>query len=133
MLGRSHRPDIELLSEYLDGRLEAAGDVRLEAHVESCAACRTRLAALRDAREALRALPAAEAPRSFRLRAAQVGAAPRPRPAPPLVRAMPVLSAAAIVVFAAVLGADLYRSSGGSTADSARTGLMTTADNEGQE
>jgi hypothetical protein len=46
---------------------------------------------------------------------------------------MPMVGAAAVIVFAAMLGTDLYRSSGGSTADSARTGLMTTADNERQD
>jgi anti-sigma factor RsiW len=112
LFGRNHQPDVELLSAHLDGQLDAPAAGRLEAHLRTCGACRTRLAGLGDARDALRSLPEAEPPRSFRLRRAEVEAAPRPRVIPPLVRAMPALGAAAAIVFVAVLGADLYRGGG---------------------
>jgi anti-sigma factor RsiW len=111
---RTHRPDAELLSAHLDGRLDAVAAARAEAHIASCEACRVRLAELRTMRDMLRSLPDADAPRSFRLRPSDVPSPVVTRRAPGAVRAMPMLGAVAAVVFAAVLGFDLSRS-GGST------------------
>jgi anti-sigma factor RsiW len=119
-LGRNkHALDIEQASVYLDGRLDPAATARFDAHIAGCEACRARFAGLRDARAALRSMPQAEPPRSFRLRAADVQAAPRVPPPPRLVRMMPALSAAAIVAFAAIAGADVLRGAGGSSGDMA--------------
>ena len=49
-------------STYADGELPAADAAALEAHLESCAACRARIGALRAERAALRALLAAAEP-----------------------------------------------------------------------
>lgn len=117
LLLRRHRPDNESLSALLDGRLEGAAIERTQAHLSSCEACRARLDGLRQTRDALHALPAAEAPRSFRLRAADVQAPAPARRTPAAVRAMPVLAAAAALVFAVVLEADLAR--GGSSTGTA--------------
>lgn len=111
---RTHRPGAEQLSAYLDGRLDVAAAARIEAHVTACDACRNRLAELRATRDVLRSLPETEPPRSFRLRQSDVEAPLRARPAPPMVRAMPMLGAAAVVVFVAVVGVDLSRSDGAS-------------------
>jgi hypothetical protein len=68
------------LSAYLDDMLSERARRRLEAHLDSCEACRQELAELRGTVEALGSLPMAEVPRSFTLAAAPV-AEVRPRPA----------------------------------------------------
>ncbi len=77
----------EQLSALLDNELPAAERAELEAHLQSCAACRAELESLRRASALLRALPQPALPRSFLLPtepAAQPAAgeqAERPRPA----------------------------------------------------
>jgi hypothetical protein len=75
-----HRRFRRDLSAYLDDMLPERARRRLEAHLDSCQACRQELAELRSAVEALGSLPMAEVPRSFALAAAPVAEA-RPRPA----------------------------------------------------
>lgn len=112
-----HRPDTEALSALLDARLGAAQAAALDAHVAGCDACRGRLADLRAVRDALRAMPDADAPRSFRLRAADVERA-RPIAAPGrIARALPLVSAAAAAAFVVLIGAGIY-ARGGSTSSS---------------
>jgi hypothetical protein len=96
-----HQPDRETISAYLDGQLAPARVTALDAHIASCENCRDELERLRELRATLRAMPVAEAPRSFRLTPSQAGArAAIPAPPPMLMRAMPALTAAALVVFA---------------------------------
>ncbi len=104
---RTHQPDAELLSALLDGRLDAAPRAAAETHVAACRACTARLGELRQIRSMLAAMPHAEAPRSFRLRQADVEAAPAPARRSPALRAMPALGGLAMVAFVVVLGADL--------------------------
>jgi len=81
VLGRfRHRRFRRDLSAYVDDMLSERARRRLEAHLDSCEACRQELAELRDTVEVLGSLPMAEAPRSFTLAAAPV-AEVRPRPA----------------------------------------------------
>jgi len=81
VLGRfRHRRFRRDLSAYVDDMLSERARRRLEAHLDSCEACRQELAELRVTVEALGSLPMAEAPRSFALAAAPV-AEVRPRPA----------------------------------------------------
>ncbi len=81
VLGRfRHRRFRRDLSAYVDDMLSERARRRLEAHLDSCEACRQELAELRVTVEALGSLPMAEAPRSFTLAAAPV-AEVRPRPA----------------------------------------------------
>ncbi len=122
LLRRRHRPDNESLSALLDGQLAGRQLDAVQAHAASCAACRDRLAALRRTRDALRALPEVDAPRSFRLRAADVAAPAPVRRMPVAIRAMPVLGAAAALVFIVVIEADLAR--GGSSTSNQATGLQ---------
>jgi hypothetical protein len=75
-----HRRFRRDLSAYLDNMLSERARLRLEAHLDSCQACRQELAELRSAVEALGSLPMAEVPRSFALAGAPV-AEVRPRPA----------------------------------------------------
>ncbi|UCH86265.1 MAG: zf-HC2 domain-containing protein [Dehalococcoidia bacterium] len=75
-----HRRFRRDLSAYVDDMLSERARRRLEAHLDSCEACRQELAELRVTVEALGSLPMAEAPRSFTLAAAPV-AEVRPRPA----------------------------------------------------
>jgi hypothetical protein len=108
VLRRQHSPDVDELSEYADGRGTAAARASVEAHVGGCDACRARLAELTEVRATLQWIQLAEAPRSFRLRQADVERQPRAVPAAlGLLRLMPAVSAAAVLVFAVVLGADL--------------------------
>lgn len=125
VLRRRHKPDAEALSEFVDGRGAAETRASIEAHLGECEACRSRVAALRDVRASLAAMPEAEAPRSFRLRQAAVEKQPRAAPpAPGWLRMMPALSAAAVMVFVVVLGADLATrdGAGGQMASSSRGG-----------
>ncbi|MGH7633156.1 MAG: zf-HC2 domain-containing protein, partial [Gemmatimonadaceae bacterium] len=99
VLGRTHRPNERRLSEYLDSVLLASEAAAMAAHVATCATCAGRLAELRALHTVLATLPQADAPRSFRLRAADV-APVRPAPTPLSLRLMPALTGAAFVAFA---------------------------------
>jgi anti-sigma factor RsiW len=72
----------EWLSAYTDGELAADETRQLEAHIATCAACRNELAALRQVRAVLRALPEPRLPRSFTL----PPSGPLPVPAAALAR-----------------------------------------------
>lgn len=124
MFAGKHQPDRDALSAYLDGELAASRTSELETHVASCAACAEALEGMREVRSMLRAMPEAEAPRSFRLRQADIAAPRRGIPAPPtpLMRAMPLLSAAAVIVFAVTVGFDL--AGNGSRGDSESSALL---------
>jgi hypothetical protein len=116
---RRHRPDVVALSTWLDGALEAAAAAKLEAHVAACAICRARAEELRGVRTSLRAIAAAEPRRSFRITPDMAGARPAvAAPRPLALRLAPAVSAAAALVFAVVVGTDLY-SPGGSPSSSA--------------
>ena len=60
MTERTH-PELEL-QDLLDERLDTDAQARVEAHLATCDECRAALDDLRRAREAVRALPRAEAP-----------------------------------------------------------------------
>lgn len=62
-----HARYLELCSERLDGRLDAAGGEELDAHLAGCAACRERCAELGTTRALVRALPTLQPRRSFAL------------------------------------------------------------------
>ncbi len=114
---RKHRPDVNALSAQLDGVLDPRESARLDAHVASCDACRTQLDGLRTARAALRSMPEATHPRSFRLRVADT--VPVTTPHSPMLRWAPAAGAFAGVVVAVVVGASLY--SGGGSSNSQET------------
>ncbi len=69
----------ERLSAYLDGELSATERVALETHLPGCDECQRELAALRQTRALLRALPTPVAPRSFALPSQPAMAQPRSR------------------------------------------------------
>lgn len=110
LIDRRHRAFRENLSAYLDDQLSARERRRLEDHLATCAACLGELEELRAVVEAVKSLPAAPVPRSFTIEPA---ALPRPAAAPRASLAFGVLSAAALVVFAALLGSDLLTRPGG--------------------
>jgi len=112
---RRHQPDIDALSEHLDGRLAASAAAELQAHLAVCADCRTRLDGLRDVRARLCGMPLAEPARSFRLSRSAIEAARPAAPASTFMRFAPALSAAAALVFAIAVAADIYSSGGGGT------------------
>ncbi len=105
----SHKPDAEALSALADGRLDPARARALETHMTACAVCAARLDELRRVKTMLAAMPQADAPRSFRLRQADVEAPARPAPVfmPGLLRAMPAASGVAALAFVLVLATDL--------------------------
>lgn len=113
---RRHQPDIDALSTQVDGRLGGAAAEALASHLETCGVCRARLEELRGVRDRLRAMRAAEAPRSFRLTRAMVDAAPARRPQPAVVRWAPALGGTAAVVFAVLAAVDVSSSGGGTGA-----------------
>lgn len=97
--------DIEQLSAYIDGALDASERAALEARLESDAALRRELDALRQTVALVKALPRLSAPRSFALTPAMLTEArpvDAPAPAPPrrVVRfpALSLVSAAASMV-----------------------------------
>jgi anti-sigma factor RsiW len=129
---RRHRPDVIALSAWLDGQLPPAAAVKLEAHVETCAICRERTKELRSVRAALRATPAAESRRSFRVTPAMAAAIPAVAARRPLaLRVAPAVSAVAVLVFAVVVGADLY-SAGGSSRNTSADRAATSAQSASQ-
>jgi anti-sigma factor RsiW len=66
-----------LLEGYLDGELDRAAVDGIEAHLSTCAACRTELTALEKLRTAMRAAPRHRAPAELRRRLTQAGELPR--------------------------------------------------------
>ncbi len=113
LMDRRHRAFREDLSAYLDGQLSEREKRRLEEHLSDCAACRRELDELRAVVEAVRSLAAAPVPRSFAIEPAAV---PRPAAARRPSLALGALSAAALVVFAVLLGGDLLTQPGGGRA-----------------
>jgi hypothetical protein len=115
LLRRGHAPDIDALSAYVDGALDAGAARALQDHLSACPACVAELDGLRRVKALLAALPEAEPRRSFRLRQADVMAPPAPARAPAggLLRAMPALAAAAAAIFVGVLATDLSTRDGG--------------------
>ena len=112
LANRRHRRFREDLSAYLDGQLSERRQRRLEEHLAACPACGRELNELRSVVEAVKSLPTVPVPRSF---AIQPAAAPRVAPAPRASLAFGALSAAALVVFALLLGGDLLTRPGGET------------------
>ena len=113
-----HRRLQILLSAYLDQQLRAGEQLRVEAHLQRCAACRRELEELRATVRLLQQVPQPALPRSFVLRAA-----PTPSPAwgagglVRLLRPMQAAAVAAVVVLMAValgdVGGVLPRDAGG--------------------
>jgi anti-sigma factor RsiW len=129
-----HQPDRDALSALIDGALTPERASALESHVATCEACTTMLEGMRHVRTMLGALPEVEAPRSFKLRAADVAAPGRTVPAPPstLMRAMPVLSGAAVIIFAIAVSFDV--AGGGSDGNgSAQLAAMSDSAAESQQ
>lgn len=97
----------ERLSAYLDGEVSADERTTLEAHLPSCEQCQRELAAYRQMRALLGALPAPSLPRSFTLPAQPVRDM-RPRRAPAWSRpAQAIGSIAAMVGLSLLLSASL--------------------------
>jgi anti-sigma factor RsiW len=115
---RDAHADIDTLSAAVDGSLDRARAAALEAHLASCEACSRRIEELRAVRSTLRAMPSAEAPRSFRLRQSDAEATAR-RPAnsgaASVLRLMPAMSAVAVVLFAVLVGVDVLSGRDGSS------------------
>ncbi len=68
--------DVELLSEYLDGRLKPSETARLEARLSRDPNLKATLEDLRETRSLLRRLPQRRAPRNFRLTPKMAGIKP---------------------------------------------------------
>ena len=123
------------LSGYLDARLADAAKQRCDTHLAACSNCRTALEGLRAVRSSLRALPAATAQRSFRLRQAQVDSAPAPRRTL-LEQAMPALSgvsAASLVAFVVLVGVSTSGGGGAGSPDSSRNLTNSAGSADGKE
>ena len=132
---RPHSRHSRRLSAFVDGNLAPRNYASLERHFANCERCRLRSTELRGLRAALHALPAHEAPRSFRLTPAM--AAPMPERTPqPLskrsrgswaqngARAVGTLAAAALAV---VLVIDLGPGSGASSSSNTAAGVAAVA------
>ncbi len=118
-------PGLEELSSYLDQQLPDDRRRELEEHLHGCETCRRRLDALRQAVNAVRALPMESPPRAFPL---PVRRAPAARWAP-LAWAGGVAAAALLVVTAGYValqhpsGVGALRSAGGAAAPRGETTL----------
>ncbi len=115
-----HRRWREALDAYVDGALGGAARAGFERHLESCAACRSRLSDVRAVKAILgRNLPPVEAPRSFAIRPAMLAAtAPAPaRPARSLVamRFAQGVAGFAVLAFASLVVSGLVGGGSGST------------------
>ncbi|HZC05544.1 MAG TPA: zf-HC2 domain-containing protein [Ktedonobacterales bacterium] len=87
----------ERLSAYLDGELGAEERVALDAHLSGCERCQDELAALRQTRSLLRALPTPAMPRAFTL-PAQPAVAERRRSAPAWTRPAQAIGSVAAMI-----------------------------------
>ncbi len=92
--------DVELLSAYLDGQLNAADAKRLETRLAADSALQNVFKDLKAARTLLRTLPARKAPRNFTLRA---GMRRLSAPVPPAFPALRFASVFASLIFVATL------------------------------
>ncbi len=93
--------DVELLSAYLDGRLNPSDAARLERRLSSDPGLKATLEDLRETRGLLRRLPQRRAPRNFRLTPKMAGIKP------PEARAYPAFrfaTALAALLFVAAVG-----------------------------
>jgi len=90
-----NRRDIELLSAYLDGQLNAVDSARLEARLNTDLELDSALRSLRTARSVLQKLPTRKAPRNFTLTRQMAGLKP------PMPKAYPFFRLA--TVFASIL------------------------------
>ncbi len=138
---RRHPVSDEDLSAYLDARLPARAQERVDAHLQACADCSRKLEELRSLLAEMRSLPEAKAPRSFalspELAAATRREADRARQAERATARRAYLglsgaAAAAAVLLIAVLGVELAPSLGGnggpaSTTTSSREATGVTA------
>jgi hypothetical protein len=122
-----HRRFRRDLSAYLDRVLSQRARRRLEAHLDSCHACRQELTELRSTVEALGSLPLAEVPRSFALAAAPV-AEVRPRPAARRLEfGLRLATATAAFALTLVLIGDFAGLPGGGDKEEMREGILSTA------
>jgi|CXWL01.1.fsa_nt_gi predicted anti-sigma-YlaC factor YlaD len=139
IFSNQHKPDIEALSAHLDGRLDAAQARAIKAHVAACDVCRPVLAQMQNLQVMLQAMPEVEAPRSFRLRQADVEAPTRVDPSraggSAAMRWAPAFGGMAAALFVVVMGADLMTRGGGrdaqlatSQADSRQAGSLAAED-----
>ena len=99
-----HTPYEQLVTEYVDGVLNPAGEVKLRKHLETCKVCAAEVQEQREVRKVLRTQPMVAAPRSFAL-----PYAPQPERATGarltgLLRTMQVATASAAMVLLAVVG-----------------------------
>jgi anti-sigma factor RsiW len=97
---------LEMLSAYLDGRLEDAEKAALEGRLNKEESLRRQLTELRLVRESLRMLPLLKPPRSLALTPAMAGK-PARRPAGISPRALALGSALASLAFVCVLSLNL--------------------------
>jgi hypothetical protein len=122
-----HRRFRRDLSAYLDGVLPQRARRRLDAHLDSCQACRQELTELRNTVEALGSLPMAEVPRSFALSAAPI-AEVRPRPAARRLEfGLRLATATAAFALTLVLIGDFAGLPGGGDKEEMRGGLLSAA------
>jgi len=93
-----------LLSEYIDGVLDARDRRLVDEHVEACDACAVELKSLQEAVEAIHCVPVVEVPRSFAIsRAEERGARARK---PEGLRWLRPATAVAVVVLMVLVSAD---------------------------
>jgi hypothetical protein len=118
---RTAHPDREALSAHLDARLGPAEAAAMTAHLASCAICRTEFDALAATQRLLQSLPDAEPRRSFRLRPSEAEPRPLYRAPSPVLRVVPMLGAAAVIVFAIAAGIDVFSRGGSSNSSADRT------------
>ncbi len=104
--------ELERLSAYLDGELNARQTARVEARLEGDALFREALAELRQTTQWLRSMPQVTPPRRFSLTPEMVESRPADR-AYPLLK---LASAVAAAAFVFVVGIDAFRSTQGSKA-----------------
>ena len=69
----------DLLSEYIDGRLDSRDTEFVDRHVEVCRGCSEELESLRSTVQLLHRVPSVAVPRSFAIRDADVARGPAPR------------------------------------------------------
>lgn len=112
---RAEHVSPETLSEYMDERLQGEERLRVEGHLEACAACMEEMESLQYTVSLLRRMPTVSLRRSFAFEKTPTAAQPTRRPMAP-AWAYGAAASLAVALFAAVISADLSGSLAGEAA-----------------
>ena len=133
LFGNTHARYEALVTEYLDGALDDAGEAKLNEHLATCAECAAEVKEQQAMLSVLRATPMAEVPRSFALPYAPPVIATSERRVSKLLRSMQVATATAALVLVALVGVNIAQGPSTIQPDTAATQELRTSNMESSD